>query len=252
MKLRSLGTISLVLALACDGDDGSAETENGGGQSDTEASGDSNASAGSSMPTDPTAPTGSSNSTSGPGTSGTATTDPTRATDETATETASTDPTAGTDSSSTDATGASSSDGDGSSSGGVPQPPPPTGAAVLIPWLEAGNYLDWHAESGPHDSDGPHFGDVRTYMNDALFDALEAGSTDHPVDAAAVKELYGSGATVRGWAVMVKTDPGATGQSWYWMEVFDGTTYSDANGDGQCTNCHGMGTDFVRSDFPLQ
>ena len=45
-------------------------------------------------------------------------------------------------------------------------------APELRAWLQAGTYLDWHAESAPHPGTGPHFGVVRVFLNDALFASL--------------------------------------------------------------------------------
>ncbi len=130
---------------------------------------------------------------------------------------------------------------------------PPQNGAELLPWLEAGEYLGWTAESDIHESTGPHLGDVRTFVNDVLFDSLDAGDAAHPMDAATVKELYGSGDTVLGWAVMVKVQAdSAGGDGWYWYEYFDGDTISDSLGDGLCTGCHSSGSDYFRSPFPLQ
>lgn len=141
----------------------------------------------------------------------------------------------------------------GSDGTGQMQMPPPTDGAALLTWLQAGEYLGWTSESAVHDSQGPHFGDVRTYVNDALADSLTAGSPTHPVDAAAVKELYGTSATPQGWSVIVKVAEGEGGDTWYLYEYFDGTTYGDAVGDGGCTGCHSMGSlDYFKSPFPLQ
>lgn len=129
---------------------------------------------------------------------------------------------------------------------------PPIGAADLRPWLESGAYLDWTAESAPHDSTGPHFGVVRTFVNEPMFDSLSVGSDPHPIDAAAVKELYGGGSEVAGWSVMVKVADGSGGDTWYWLEYYQGSTYADGVGDSLCTGCHGDGTDHVLSPFPLQ
>jgi len=131
--------------------------------------------------------------------------------------------------------------------------PPPTNAAELLTWLEAGMYLDWPAESAVHGSSGPHFGDVRTYVNDALLDSLEAGNATHPMGAATVKELYGDAAMPQGWSVNVKVADGMGGDTWYFYEYYNGTTYGDGVGDGTCTGCHGAGSiDFFKSPFPLQ
>lgn len=133
------------------------------------------------------------------------------------------------------------------------EPLPPTNGAELVPWLEAGEYLGWTAESAIHDSDGPHFGNVRTYVNTALLQSLEAAAGEHPIDAAAVKELYGDSGTVLGWSVMVKVHrKSAGGNGWYWYEDFEGTVYADGVGKGLCTGCHSDGQDFFRSPVPLQ
>ncbi|MGH1347432.1 MAG: hypothetical protein ACRBN8_38085 [Nannocystales bacterium] len=130
-------------------------------------------------------------------------------------------------------------------------PPPPVGAAALLPWLEAGNYSRWDAEAERHPSQGPHFDGVRTFVNATLLDSLEAGSDDHPVGSSVVKELYGAGPDVGGWAVMVKVAAGSSVDSWYWYESFQGTTYADDTGVSLCGNCHGRGVDFVRTTLPL-
>lgn len=151
-----------------------------------------------------------------------------------------------------------SDDGDppadsGSTSGGDPQPLPPTNGAELVPWLQAGEYLDWQAESGVHPSTGPHFGGVRTFVNDVLYASLEAGATSHPAGSAAIKELYGAGDAVLGWSVEIKLqDDSAGGDGWYWYEGYQDSVYADGNGEGICTGCHGGGNDYVLTPFPLQ
>lgn len=141
----------------------------------------------------------------------------------------------------------------GSSSGGDPQPLPPTSGAELRPWLAAGEYLGWQAESGVHPSTGPHFGGVRTFVNDVLHDSLEAGATSHPPGSAAIKELYGAGDTVLGWSVEIKLQAdSAGGDGWYWYEDYQDSVYADGTGEGICTGCHGGGNDYVLSPFPLQ
>jgi hypothetical protein len=130
---------------------------------------------------------------------------------------------------------------------------PPTDAIALIAWLERGAYLDWPAESHPHPSAGPHFGVIRTFVNDALFASLGAAAAQHPAGAAAVKELYGAtGDHVRGWAVMVKVQSDSdAGRGWYWYEGFNGSGGGGLGSPG-CTGCHASGRDFVRIPFPLQ
>lgn len=129
----------------------------------------------------------------------------------------------------------------------------PTDGAALQAWLAAGSYLSWPAESSTHPSTGPHFGNVRTFINPALDASLAAGNATHPVGAAAVKELYGdAGTDVLGYAVEVKVTDGSDGASWYWYEDFNGNNFADGTGVGLCTGCHSGGTDFVLVPYPLQ
>jgi hypothetical protein len=127
---------------------------------------------------------------------------------------------------------------------------PPTGARAILPWLEAGSYENWPAESDVHPSSGPH-GSVRTFVNQTLFDSMAASSMVHPADSAAVKELY-SGGTMIGWAVGVRLDDGPGEQAWYWYELLNGSVVADGIGVGLCANCHAGGTDYVLTPFPLQ
>ncbi len=126
---------------------------------------------------------------------------------------------------------------------------PPTGAP-LLPWLQASTYVGWTAEPAKHPSAGPHFGAVRTFFNDTLATSLKAGATNHPVGAAAVKELYASGSKVVGWAVMRKTSAGPGGSAWYWYEYYQGQKFADGQGTALCTGCHAPGKDYVLSKAP--
>lgn len=129
---------------------------------------------------------------------------------------------------------------------------PPTMSAALITWLQEGRYQQWTAE-GQHPSSGPHFGNVRTFVNDALLRSLDDGSDTHAVGAAAVKELFGgSGSTVRGWSVSVKVSDTGGGSAWYWLEYYNGSTIAAGIGNGICTGCHDGGTDYVCTPYPLQ
>ncbi|MBX3026621.1 hypothetical protein KF840_17075 [bacterium] len=135
----------------------------------------------------------------------------------------------------------------------TPAAPPPSDPDGLLRWLQAGSYLDWAAESAPHPSAGPHGGRVRTFLNPELFASLDAGEAQHPAGAAAVKELYFNGDTVRGWAVMVKLQADSDrGRGWYWYETFGSGAPLEGVGLGTCTGCHSAGRDFVRIPFPLQ
>jgi hypothetical protein len=129
----------------------------------------------------------------------------------------------------------------------------PATAAELFAFLQAGSYLDFVTESGPHSSAGPHGGTVRSYLNPVLAASLASGGP-HPVGAAAVKELYDDG-TLSGWAVEVKIAAGETGDAWYWYEVFNTTSNTgtiQGIGVPLCANCHADGTDFVLTRYPLQ
>jgi hypothetical protein len=133
-------------------------------------------------------------------------------------------------------------------------PAVPASPAALLEWLESGEYATWQAESGPHASTGPHFGAVRTFVDPCLAESLEAGSATHPLGAATVKELFGDGDAVLGWSVMIKVADGSGGDTWYWHENYDGTTYADEVGSGLCTGCHGGrgNVDYFLSPWPLQ
>jgi hypothetical protein len=149
-------------------------------------------------------------------------------------------------------TGTGSGTPAGTGSGGV-MCDVPTNGTELAAWLAAGNYTSYPAESAPHQSAGPHFGNVRVYLNQLLFDSLTAGSGPHPRCSVSIKELYGSGTTdVGGYSVAVKVTDGDTGDDWYWYEVFEGSSFADGVGETLCTGCHTSGSDFVRSPFPLQ
>lgn len=133
----------------------------------------------------------------------------------------------------------------------------PSNGAELFLWLQAGNYMALKAESGKHASTGPHGGNVLTFVNPILFDALTAGSTNFPVGSAAVKELWGNGSKLLGWAVFVKIQAdSANGNGFYWYENYSTTDPSnpvaDGTGVGLCTGCHSTGTDYFLSPFPLQ
>jgi hypothetical protein len=128
----------------------------------------------------------------------------------------------------------------------------PTTEAELVAWLESGAYSSWLAESDVHGSTGPHFGGVRTFVDDCLAASLDDGATEHPLGSATIKELYGNDDQIGGWAVMVKVAAGTGGDSWYWFENYQGTVYADGVDVGLCTGCHGSGVDFFLSPWPLQ
>ena len=180
--------------------------------------------------------TDESTSTSLPGT----TDEPTTGTNSTATATTTT--TDGTTSSST-----------GDETGVVEELPPTESAELLEAWLAGGAYKQWAVESQVHASTGPHGGNVRTYVNAIALASLMAKNPEHPKDAATVKELYGGGDTIIGYAVSLKTAPTSNGgATWYWYERIDNTVYADDLGVGLCTGCHGGGADYILTPYPLQ
>lgn len=146
----------------------------------------------------------------------------------------------------------------GGAGGGDANALPPVEKNTLFAWLKEGHYLDWKAESGPHPSAGPHGGEVRTYFNSTLDSSFAAGNSQHPKDSAVVKELYGNGPTITGWAVMRKTsEDTAAGQGWYWYEVLSAESgqspVAAGNGVSLCVNCHKTGSvDMVLTPYPLQ
>ncbi|WAS98581.1 hypothetical protein [Nannocystis punicea] len=160
----------------------------------------------------------------------------------------------------TTATGDASSTSDASTTGAASTTgdadalPPVDSAEALEAWLAGGAYRSWPAESTVHASAGPHGGNVRTFVNPALADSLAAANVMHPQDAATVKELYGGGTDeIVGYAVMVKLAPdSASGDGWYWYERLDVTVYADDTGVKLCTGCHGSGSDYVLTPWPLQ
>lgn len=154
-----------------------------------------------------------------------------------------------------------------------PPPPPPSdgepGAttadgvpleeAALHEYLRSGAYQQWTAESAPHPSTGPHGGKVRTFLSPGLAASLrQAGAASaHPPEAAAIKELYGAGDVVTGWAVGIKLASDSDGgKAWYWYEVFSTQPGAKPGFVGRglplCSNCHRGGRDYVLTPLPLQ
>ena len=147
-------------------------------------------------------------------------------------------------------TSAAETGSDDTTGGSVVPQLPPGDVETLIAWLQAGEYDGWAAESAIHYSAGPHFGNVRTFFNNVLVDSFEGGAAVHPIGAANVKELYGPGQEIRGWAVMVKREVDAG--EWYWFEVWDGDVLADTVAWDVCEDCHGDGVDNVLTPWPLQ
>jgi hypothetical protein len=131
----------------------------------------------------------------------------------------------------------------------------PEVSADLFKYLQSGEYRKFAHESGVHPSDGPH-GSVLTYVNPILEASLKAENEVHPVNAAAVKELYNNSGTLIGWAVSVKTQAESEdGNGWYWYENFSTTNnrpIANGKGVGLCAGCHSGGLDFVTVPYPLR
>ncbi len=167
--------------------------------------------------------------------------------------TSATDASASTSGTTADTTTADATTGTTTTGGAVDQLPPLGSTDELLAGLESEAYLGWAAESGIHPSAGPHGGQVRTFVNDALLGSLAGGDLAHPQGAAAVKELWGDGNTRVGWAVEVKVAAESQGgDGWYWYEKIDQTVYGGDVGVALCTNCHGGGVDYVLTPYPLQ
>lgn len=131
-----------------------------------------------------------------------------------------------------------------------------TDEASLHDFLKTDGYGAWAAESAVHDS--PIHGKVLVFANPTLDASLKAGNASHPMGSASVKELYDAdGATLKGWAVMIKTQADSDGgNGWYWYETTDLTSAANptisGKGDATCTGCHGGGTDYFKSAYPLK
>jgi len=234
---RHASLLTALLVTACAGDDGSASST-----------------------TDATATDSVTSSSSSSDTEGTTSDDSTSdgtTSEDTSTTTSTGDPTTTSGestSTSDDPTTTGNTTVEPTTTGGVDDLPPIDTVDNLLAWLEAKSYADWPAESGLHQSSGPHGGQVRTFLNDTLFDSFDQGLTAHPEGSVAVKELWGDGDNMIGWAIEVKVQPeSAGGDGWYWYELIGDAEYGGDTGVGLCTGCHsGGGTDYVLTPWPLQ
>ena len=124
------------------------------------------------------------------------------------------------------------------------------GREALLAIAQSGEYQSWKAEPEAHRSTGPHGGTVRTFLNDALYESLKSGATDHPPGSIAVKELFTDGKR-SGWAVDKKRDDG----TWLFFEGFEPqlNQYYFEGTSNLCANCHQSGVDYLlvpASNFP--
>ena len=120
--------------------------------------------------------------------------------------------------------------------------PTPATRAGLLSIAQSGAYLSWKAEAAPHQTAGPHGGQVRTFVNDVLYASMKAGNTMHPRGSMGVKELFTNGART-GWAIDAKDDDGV----WTYFEGFEPqlNQYFFRGTGNLCSNCHAGGVDFV-------
>jgi hypothetical protein len=242
LALRSLSVLLCLPTLACASPEpGASETDTGlpasTGATTTEA-------ATTSTTASPTTTEGDPSAGASTGTSAGTTGDPT-------TSAATGDLTTGDATS--DATTGDPGTGD-ATTGAAEELPPIESVDALELWLAGGAYKQWAAESQVHASSGPHGGNVRTYVNAIALGSLAAQQTEHPQDAATVKELYGDGVdTVIGYAVTRKTAAQSEGgATWYWYERVNATVYGGDLDVPLCTGCHGAGADFILTPYPLQ
>lgn len=138
----------------------------------------------------------------------------------------------------------------------------PLDKSGLFEYLKAGKYKAFkNQESKTHSSLGPHTKlglPVKVFMNDIIANSLKAGNKEHPKGSIIVKEMFDASNTLKGWAVMVKTDnaTGQNGKGWFWYEITSPTDMNSiaalGNGVIGCFACHKVGPDMVRSTFPLE
>lgn len=127
----------------------------------------------------------------------------------------------------------------------------PTDPAAAQAWLQAFAYRTWPPQTEVR-ATGEHGGE-RLFFNHLLADSWRAGATEHPIGAAAVRELYASDLRrLKGFALMVKTGAsGTVGEGWFWFEVFgtdaDATPTVAEHGARVCVGCHAHAVDFVHS-----
>lgn len=120
---------------------------------------------------------------------------------------------------------------------------PPLGGAALRTWLAAGAYKQWHCEAtimNPRPR-GAH-GRNRVCSNDLL--SAADPNAPFPPGSAAVKELYGSGDKLVGYAVSRKVTAGTDGARWFWSEGGN-----EGVGIGGCAGCHGQAAMYGGHDF---
>lgn len=120
-----------------------------------------------------------------------------------------------------------------------------TSPSALTAFAKSKAYEAWRAEPAKHASEGPH-GQVRTFVNDVLYESMKAGNTTHPPGSVTVKELFGKeGDAITGHAINVKNESG----TWFFYEGFTSSDYEEPyhyeGTSNFCAGCHNGGTDYV-------
>lgn len=129
----------------------------------------------------------------------------------------------------------------------------PDDRAAISGWLHALEHRAWEPQS-PVRATSEH-GGARVLFNATLAASMRAGAAEHPIGAAAVREIYAPDlATLRGFGMMLKTGPsGQAGEGWYWYEVFATSPTRPVVaqvGARGCVTCHEGGVDFVHPPAP--
>lgn len=130
--------------------------------------------------------------------------------------------------------------------------PPGEDAAQIQAWLVSGAYLEWEVFDPPPKPDMA--AGARVYLSPELAESLRSGATEHPVGAAAVRELMAHDSEEpTGWAINQKIAAGVGAATWSFYEVF--STEVDAaplvfeRGASGCVGCHAEGVDYVRIEI---
>jgi hypothetical protein len=113
----------------------------------------------------------------------------------------------------------------------------PTGSAAAIDaWIAGGAYKSWKCETAAHAPVGNSaHGRNRICSNPTL---SNHGTGAYPVGAANMKELYGSGNAITGYALMVKKTSGTAADTWFYYEKIGASVVANGLGAGGCTGCH--------------
>jgi hypothetical protein len=123
----------------------------------------------------------------------------------------------------------------------------------LHEWLLGREHATWERWSEVGVTLGQ--GGARVYLNDLLMESLIAERPEHPLGAAAVRELYAEDfTTLTGYSALVKANS-EEGNGWFCFEVLEPgpdveATTAKVAAPG-CQGCHRAGHDFIQSRLPL-